>query len=106
MNNPFDVIDSRLSNIENLLISIKHNQPAPAVMPVDRCNVHEAEKITGLKKPTIYKLCFAGKLPYQKFGKFLVFSRKELEQWMSDQTKPGIKETASKVLTDGARKRM
>jgi len=37
MNNPFEVIDARLSNIESLLLDIKHN-PKPPELP-DRLSV-------------------------------------------------------------------
>lgn len=38
-------------------------------------------------KAKIYKLTSAGEIPHKKYGNKLVFSRKELHEWMDEQTR-------------------
>lgn len=52
----------------------------------DRIGVDDVEEETGLSKSTIYKLTMDKKLPCSKFGKQLVFSRKEIRQWLEANT--------------------
>jgi excisionase family DNA binding protein len=42
--------------------------------------------ITGLKVPQIYKLTHRSEIPFKKFGKRLIFSRKEILQWVEYKT--------------------
>ena len=59
--------------------------PDPPKLP-DRCTLPEACLITGLSKSAIYKLCMDNAIPYEKYGRRSIFSRKALEQWMKDRT--------------------
>lgn len=64
--------------------------PSPAPLP-DRIGLNEACIVLGSKeKPAsnaqIYKLTMLNKIPFQKFGKRLVFSRKALQEWMESRT--------------------
>jgi len=90
MGNPFEIIDSRLSNIEGLLLSIKHSDAFKKVVveDIDRCNFNDALKITGLSKSKLYKLTSTGSIPCKQYGNRLVFSKKELLAWMESETKP------------------
>ena len=54
--------------------------------PIDRCDLSEAIKLTRLSKSQLYKLTCSNKIPFQKFGKRLVFSRKQLHAWIGDHT--------------------
>jgi excisionase family DNA binding protein len=58
----------------------------PQPEPSDRIGIDEACNLTGYRKPTIYKLSFNGAIPCTRFGKRLVFSRKELSAWMKERT--------------------
>lgn len=96
MNNPFEVIESRLSNIESLILDIKHkpsltseNQNSDKLLTVE-----EAADFLNLTKPTIYSKVSKGELPYMKKGKRLYFSKDEL----LDYIKSGRKETKSEIL--------
>jgi excisionase family DNA binding protein len=79
---------------------------APIDKP-DKCTITEAEEVTGLKKSAIYKKTMKGDIPFRKFGRRLVFSRKELQVWIDSQTirKPGNEEVISKQLQSIAIKR-
>ena len=106
MNNPFEIIDQRLSNIENLLLDIKHPQRPPA--PSDRCKLSDACEITGLSKAAIYKLTSEKKLPHSKFGSRLIFSRRQLSAWVEQHTVPpsDLKHEVKETLARAARKHM
>ena len=108
MNNPFEVIDARLTNIECLLLDIKHN-PKPPELP-DRMDLDELCSYFGLSKPFIYKETSSGAkgMPCERFGNRLVFSRKKIKDWMAAQTvsKPSIKELAAKNLQAAAIKKL
>lgn len=56
-------------------------EPLPDQIPID-----EAEKITGLKRSTLYKGSWDGSIPCHKRGKRLIYSRKELHLWMESRT--------------------
>ncbi len=84
MNNPFEVIDARLSNIENLLLDLKH-QPTkvePTEQPEQLLTVPEAAEFLNLKVPTIYSKISKGELPVMKRGKRLYFSSTELMEYL------------------------
>ena len=74
----------------------------------DRCNFKEALEITGLKQSAIYKMTMRGEIPHQKFGKRLVFSRKDLDVWINKRTvrKQSYKEIASLHLAKTAEERI
>lgn len=60
-------------------------KPEPKQLP-DRCTFNEALEITGLSKSKLYKLTALNQIPFRKFNKKLVFSRRELLTWMDAQT--------------------
>ncbi len=76
-------------NIESALLKvlsrIEKAQAQPLEQP-DRINIDEVAVITGLKKSNIYKLTCYQTIPYEKFAKRLVFSRKAILEWMQSQT--------------------
>jgi len=49
-------------------------------------DLDEVQKITGMKKSVIYKLTAANEIPVKRFGKKLVFSRKDLLEWVNSKT--------------------
>lgn len=61
--------------------------PTPEPLP-DRITLSEACLLTGFSKSQVYKLTMKGDIPYSKFGKRLVFSRKALLYWMENSTVP------------------
>ena len=83
--NPFEVLDARLTNIEALLQDLKttHTTPAPAEEELpDIIKIAEAETETGFKKGYIYELVSKKAIPYHKVGNSLRFSRNELRAWI------------------------
>jgi predicted DNA-binding transcriptional regulator AlpA len=61
----------------------------------DRINIDGASQETGLSKSSLYKLTMDNKIPYSKFSGALVFSRKELKNWVEANT---VHNTASEDI--------
>jgi predicted DNA-binding transcriptional regulator AlpA len=74
----------------------------------DRIGLKEAIEITFLKESALYKLTMTDSIPYQKFGKRLVFSRNELESWVAERTvrRQSVEEIAVAQLAKVARKKI
>jgi len=95
MNNPFDTIDARLSNIENLLLDLRTNQTEPQATKKtdsDLFTIEEAAGFLKLAKPTIYGLVCHSKIPCMKKGKKLYFSKAELIAWLQQGKRKTITE--------------
>jgi excisionase family DNA binding protein len=107
MTNPFEVIEARLSNIENLLLDIKHPTKAPEPLP-DRITLQDACELTGQSKGQIYKMTMLGTIPCSHFGKRLIFSRKALTEWMEEKTisAPSAGDEIENRLSATAKKRL
>lgn len=84
MNNPFTIIEARLSNIENLILDLKHplKQVEPTEQSEQLLTIQEAAKFLSLAVPTIYSKVSKGELPVMKRGKRLYFSRIELTEYV------------------------
>jgi len=95
MNNPFETIDARLSNIESLLLDLKHtNKETDSQPEADQfLTVQQAADMLCLSVPTIYGLVHDSKIPVSKKGKRLYFSKVELTEWI----KTGRKKTLSEI---------
>lgn len=83
MNNPFQIIDARLSNIENLLLDIKHAK-APEVQneKEELLTVQETAAFLKLSVPTIYLKVSQRELSSMKRSKRLYFSKKDLIEYL------------------------
>jgi excisionase family DNA binding protein len=67
-------------------VEVRINRPEHIEPPQDRISLHEACLLTGSSKSQIYKQTMQGSIPFQKFGKRLVFSRKAVLDWMESHT--------------------
>ena len=85
--------------------SMAEIQTHTATLPLpDRIELPDACKITGLQKSTIYRLTSEKRIPFQKFGKRLLFSRTALDAWI--QTRTISAQEAPSTLTEIARKKV
>jgi excisionase family DNA binding protein len=86
MNNPFEVIEARLSSIENLLLDLKHNPKTVETNkdPERFLSIQEASELLNLSVPTVYSKVSKGELPFMKRSKRLYFSRTELLEYLKD----------------------
>lgn len=89
MNNPFEIIIERLSNIEVLLFNLKdtpknrNNQ----LKDEDLLNIKEAADLLFLEVPTLCGLVSRSEIPCMKKGKRLYFSKYELLPWVRTERK-------------------
>lgn len=99
--NPFAVIDTRLSNIENLLLDIKHSpqtltqekQTNAWFTLTELCEYHP-DKPT---KATVYGWVNAGTIPVHKGGKKLRFLKSEIDEWLKQGRKKTRYEAANEA---------
>lgn len=95
MVNPFEAIDARLSNIESLLLDLKHSAPKTEKQndPDELLTVQGAAEFLSLSVPTVYGLISKGELPVMKRSKRCYFSRKDLMAYVRQGRKKTIRET-------------
>jgi len=93
MNNPFELIETRLSSIENLILSLRQpKQVEPTEQPEQLLTVQEAAKFLNLTVPTIYSKVSKGELPVMKRSKRLYFSSTELMEYLKEGRKKSTAE--------------
>lgn len=78
-----ELIELIVNRIEERL----RNDTPPAPLP-DRMEVEEAIQLTGLTRSSLYKLTMTNGIPFSKYGKRLIFSRKDLNEWIRNRTVP------------------
>jgi excisionase family DNA binding protein len=96
--NPFEIIDSRLSNIENILLDLKHSQKNTASLPepdqwfdIDElCNYHPNKPT----RKTVYDWVHDRLVPCHKDGKKLRFLKSEIDECLKQRKKKTIADTA------------
>ena len=98
MTNPFEVIDARLSNIENMLLEIRHEPQLRenGKASDDLLTIKEASDFLSLKVPTLYSLISRGDLPVMKKNGRCYFSKAEL----MDYLKSGRKKTNAELSAE------
>ncbi len=78
MNNPFEAINQRLSNIESLLLDIKHKPIEEE--KTENLTVKEASELLKVSEQSIHNYIKKGFLPAQKVGRILLIKRIDIEQ--------------------------
>jgi len=78
MNNPFDTIDARLSNIENLLLDLKHApkeiSPGTSAHPSDQIRTRtETAKILHVTLATLNEYTKTGKIVANRIGNRVLY---------------------------------
>ena len=96
--NPFESLDTRLTNIENILQGLQdQKQPIPtgpsAKIPV---SIKRISEVTNLATQTIYGLVSARKIPHFKQGKRLYFFEDDVIEWI----KSGKRKTEDEIRTE------
>jgi len=83
MSNPFEAIEKRLSSIEdhlaNLSLRFANFQPPEEI---DEIEIDEVAKMLGLARQTVYTKTSKKIIPHSKCGKRLIFSRKEIKEFI------------------------
>ncbi|WP_071885035.1 helix-turn-helix domain-containing protein [Hymenobacter sp. DG25B] len=84
MNNPFELINARLNNLEALTLeALQHLRSAPPAAAAVG-GIELAQEVTRLSKPRIYALVSARAIPHSKRGNKLYFNRTELVAWLEE----------------------
>ncbi len=82
MDNPFFTISQRLSNIENLLLDIKHK-------PIEEeknenLTVKETAELLKVSEQSIHNYIKKGIIPAKKLGRILLIKRTDIESSLKD----------------------
>ncbi len=97
MNNPFDVIDARLSNIETLLLDLKHNPSATSEPATERKILHSIQELAnhyGTSTVTAQKWKNSGKIPFRQVGRKVMFDTVEIDKAMDSGKRKAGRATA------------
>jgi len=105
MENPFDLILSRLQRIENLLEKKQSDMPiqsSPLMIPPTPSEklltVQMAADFLNLKVGSVYQLVHRNGIPYYKRGKHLIFTEKSLRSWIEQTRHQTVSEIQSEAL--------
>lgn len=100
MNNPFELIEARLSSIENLILDLKQpKQVETTEQPEQFLTVQEAAKFLNLTVSTIYGKVSKSELPVMKRSKRLYFSTTELMEYLKGGRKKSNAEIEAEAET-------
>jgi helix-turn-helix protein len=89
MNNPFETIDARLSNIENILLDLKHTPKETGNESEDKTLLRrkDVSKLFTVSLVTINKWMRSGKLPYHRINSRIYFKKNEVIEAMQSPQK-------------------
>lgn len=82
MNNPFEQLNERLSNIENLLLEIKH-KPVEEEKP-GNLTVKETAEVLKVSEQSVHNYIKKGFLKAQKVGRLLLIKRTDLDNALAE----------------------
>ena len=103
MQNPFEVLNARLTNIEALLAELAAAEQQPRNNPKANklLSIDEASEFLSLAKPTLYRLTSTRAIPFLKpaGSKKLYFKLADLEAWAN----AGRKKTVSEISADASK---
>ena len=109
MNNPFEIIETRLNSIEKLLLDLK-DSPKSVIFteqPDEFLTIKQFSWRTHLREATIYTKVSRGEIPgVFKQGGRLYFSKKSLDEWIKSGKKKSnmeIEAEAKAYLKNGGK---
>lgn len=82
MNNPFETIHERLSNIESLLLELKH-KPIEEELS-ENLTVKETAELLKVSEQSIHNYIKKGFIPAKKVGRVLLIKRTDVEESLSE----------------------
>ncbi|WP_299007939.1 helix-turn-helix domain-containing protein [uncultured Tenacibaculum sp.] len=103
MENPFEIINERLRNIENLLENIYSNigRNETNIITSKIMDIEQLSDYLGLSKSHIYKLTSTHSIPHSKRGKRLYFDKETINNWVLEHkiwTQDDIEKQAADYL--------
>src|SRR5688572_5903259 len=100
MSNPFDTIDARLSNIENILLDLKRESLTSVLIPQNEqpLTLPEAATFLSISKQTLYRRTMLKEIPCLKRPgeKRIYFLKEDLLEYL----KAGRMKTKSEIEAD------
>lgn len=84
MQNPFEIIDARLTSIEKLTREAVTFLRISQNLPPEVGGIELAQEVTRLSKARLYALVSARGIPHAKRGNKLYFSRADLMTWVEN----------------------
>ena len=97
MTNPFETIEARLSNIENLLIDLKSpSKPLSNPIKEELLTIKQAAEMLSISVPTVYGYFHFRQIPCMKRRGRLYFSKSELLAWVQS----GKRSTLDEIKAD------
>lgn len=97
MENPFQELFQRLDRIDQILSELMASNPSSTFIEDDIFDINQASQFVHLSKATLYYLSSKCKIPVNKKGKRLYFSKSELVAWL----KSGRRKTIEEIMIDG-----
>jgi excisionase family DNA binding protein len=91
MENPFFVLEQRLSSLERLILELCNTLQfltATSLGPEQPIKIKAASAFLGIPVSTIYGLTSRREIPFYKKGKELLFLKSELIEWVKAGRKP------------------
>jgi len=82
MNNPFDILNERLANIETLLLDIKH-KPIEEKKS-ENLTVKETAEVLKVSEQSVHNYIKKGYIYAQKVGRVLLIKRTDLENALTE----------------------
>ena len=82
MNNPFEQLNERLSNIESLLLEIKH-KPSEEEKS-ENLTVKETAEYLKVSEQSVHNYIKRGLLPAVKMGRVLLIKREDIESSLKE----------------------
>ena len=110
MENPFELIISRLDHIETLLqnVSSRNLIEVSRKEEITFFDVKGVSEYLYMTKSTIYKMTSDRRIPHYKRSKLLYFKKEEIDQWVMEvpvKTMDEIEKEASDYLMKSSFKR-
>lgn len=87
------ILHDKVDNIKDLLLESQKVPPNHS----DLLTIRQAAELLSLSVPTLYTKVSQGKIPVNKRGKRLYFSKDELSSWIKSGRKKTIEETQSEI---------
>lgn len=86
MQNPFELLEARLSSIEAILLDIKHNRPDHTSTPPQAFikGIHELASFLKVSPARAQKLKNEGVFPYWQDGRTLLFDPNKVREAMNN----------------------
>jgi excisionase family DNA binding protein len=93
------IIDSRLSNIENMLLDIKNNPSSgpPHPDPEEFLSVLEAANFLKFSVNTMYNIIHDKRIPFMKSAKKCYFLKTDLVKYLKKGRRKSLEETAAEA---------